>query len=113
MVMDQFYELEGLINAAYGEEKVKLHHLDNNMTSFSGCNGVLTIKLIKEGFDISLSDDSLMDELKGALNQLLGFPERCEDKFLSDETSALPYWSVSEFDRVQAAVLRYAQTGGV
>ncbi len=110
MINDQFYELEQLINSAYGEEKVRLIDLDHQKALFTGCNGELTIQSIAEGFDIMLSQGSLMNELTEPMNELCGSAEYIQPESHSDQKVSLPYWSVSEFGRVQAAVLRYAQT---
>ncbi len=44
------------------------------------------------------------------MNELCGSAEYIQPESHSDQKVSLPYWSVNEFERVQAAVLRYAQT---
>jgi hypothetical protein len=106
----QLLKLVEDVNLSLGYEKLKFNQQPKTPKNISvtGGNGRLTITPTTKGYDIGLSNDSLVDELFGFLCDLTGKPKN--DKFGFPREQRSPKWEVESFLTVKKAVLRYSKT---
>jgi hypothetical protein len=72
-----------------------------------GNNGSLWIEPYPDWYDISLSGQSLTKQMTGYMEKLCG--NKYGNKQSKPEPSHQPYWRVTEFKFVEAAVNQYAR----
>ncbi|MGY6214589.1 hypothetical protein ACW73L_05435 [Methylolobus aquaticus] len=79
--------------------------------SFSGANGRIWIQPVNGGYDISISGKGLTSEVTPALVTLCG--RKCDGYKQTNKKlgkAEQPYWRVTDFGVVKAAVELYAKT---